>query len=126
MKLLWLPLFAAGLRAAALPGWWAGWLVLMALVPRLVWWERAGSARRRFLGDWLAGTLFWILAFSFLANTFWAMPFDSASTRRSPQSASPRRVSQASRRSGSPTAAVRRRRTCISAVRQWQSKKCGG
>lgn len=78
MRWLWLPLFAAGLRAAALPGWWAGGLAVLAVVPRIAWWERAGSGRRRFLGDWLGGTLFWVLAFSFLANTFWAMPFGPA------------------------------------------------
>lgn len=77
MSQLWLPLFAAGLRAAALPGWWAAWLVPLALVPRLAWWERA-QGRRRFLGDWLGGTVFWALGFSFLSHTYWALPLGPA------------------------------------------------
>ncbi|RMH04152.1 MAG: apolipoprotein N-acyltransferase [Planctomycetota bacterium] len=79
MRNLWLPLFAAGLRLAALPGWpGPGWLAALSLVPRLAWWERAGRGRRRFLGDWLGGLVFWLGTFSFLAHTFWALPFGPA------------------------------------------------
>ncbi len=78
MRLLWLPLFAACLRASALPGWHAGWLAPLALVARIAWWDRAPTARRRVLGDWLGGTLFWLLAFSFLSRTAWAMPLGPA------------------------------------------------
>lgn len=56
---------SAGLRAAALPGWFWGPLVFLAVASRIAWWERGGRAR----GDYLGGVLYWSLAFSFLVHT---------------------------------------------------------
>ena len=56
---------SAGLRAAALPGWFWGPLVVLAVATRIAWWERGGRAR----GDYAGGVLYWALAFSFLVHT---------------------------------------------------------
>jgi len=65
-----LPLFAAVLRAAALPGWALGPAALFFAVPRIAWWERGGGWK----GDLLGGVLFWTLAFSYLGNIFPVQP----------------------------------------------------
>jgi len=65
-----LVILAAVLQACALPGWLWGGLVLPAIILRIIHWERGGSKKT----DYIAGMLFWSLAFSFLSNIHPLMP----------------------------------------------------
>lgn len=67
--LFWLPVFAAILHVASLPGWMWGPLVFLSIVPRIAYWERGGP----WWGDSLGGYVFWFLTFSFLEHTSWFM-----------------------------------------------------
>ena len=63
--LILLPLIAAGFRVAALPGWFCGWMAILAVIPRLVYWESGGNKR----GDFIGGAVFWGLVFTILITT---------------------------------------------------------
>ncbi|KAA3607115.1 MAG: hypothetical protein DWQ01_15535 [Planctomycetota bacterium] len=72
--LLWLPLFAAVIRACSLPGWIWGPLAFAYALPRIHHWEQGG----RWWSDGLGGLLWWILAFSYLANIHPLLPLGPA------------------------------------------------
>jgi len=61
----WLPVIAACLRAASLPGWLSPWMVIVAVVLRIAYWEGGGTKK----GDYLGGYIFWALAFTILLET---------------------------------------------------------
>lgn len=67
---LWLPVLAAALRVASLPGLGLpGWLVFCSVPPRLLYWERGGRA----WGDWLGGVVFFAGTFHWLIHVHPAM-----------------------------------------------------
>ncbi|TAH35260.1 MAG: apolipoprotein N-acyltransferase [Planctomycetota bacterium] len=76
MAVLLLPLLAAVLRVASLPGWVLGPLCLPFAALRIAAWERGLSWR----GDWLGGFVFWLLTFSFLTHVHWLFPLGPAAT----------------------------------------------
>jgi apolipoprotein N-acyltransferase len=73
-SILLLPLLAAVVRAAALPGWWLPELALLVVPLRILYWERGGGR----LGDYLGGVLHVLLYFSFLVHVHPLAPYPVA------------------------------------------------
>lgn len=74
MRNLLLFLGSAALRGLAQPGWLGGWLVFLAAPLRVASWRRPASA----WWDYAHGVLFWLIAFSFLAEVQPLMPLGAA------------------------------------------------